>query len=60
LAFSHAAIELVGLLAGGVALEHCAHERRAFGIGHGDLALRVADVAPGETAEEVALAGLLA
>nr|WP_244406539.1 hypothetical protein [Patulibacter medicamentivorans] len=48
----------VGLLPGRVALVHLADQRRALGIGRGDPVL-AADVAPGQLADEVALAGLL-
>ncbi|HTD09525.1 MAG TPA: hypothetical protein VK680_11595 [Solirubrobacteraceae bacterium] len=50
----------VGLLAGGVALEHREHERRTPGVRRGELGGRVADVAPRQRADEMALACLLA
>ncbi|HXE44502.1 MAG TPA: hypothetical protein VN635_04830 [Conexibacter sp.] len=49
----------VGLLPGGVALEHAAHERRALELRHGLTGVRVVDVAPRELADEMALARLL-
>ena len=50
----------VGLLPGRVALEQLANQRRPLGVGDGEAGVGVAHVAPGELAEEVALAGLLA
>ncbi|HTA96429.1 MAG TPA: hypothetical protein VK730_02155 [Solirubrobacteraceae bacterium] len=50
----------VGLLAGGVTLEQSEHERRAPWIGSRELGVGVADVAPREAADQMALAGLLA
>jgi hypothetical protein len=50
----------VRLVAGGIALEHLPHQRRALRIGDGELAGGVAHVPPWEAADEVSLACLLA
>ncbi|HEY4812487.1 MAG TPA: hypothetical protein VIH71_15660 [Solirubrobacteraceae bacterium] len=50
----------VGLLAGGVALEHREHERRTLRVRRGELCGGIAHIAPRQRADEMALACLLA
>ena len=50
----------IGFVPGRVALEELADELCSFGVGDGEPGVAVADVAPGERADEMALASLLA
>lgn len=43
-----------------LALEHPEHQRRALGVGDGELALGLAEVAPGQHADQAPLARLRA